>query len=376
MGNNGSRNFGLDLMRVIAISAVLLYHWLVIFHWFDFFYFFGFIGVEIFFVLSGFLIGNILIKSYLNENYFGFKVVSNFWSRRWLRTLPLYLFILLIQITVFFVEKLPIHELWKYPFFLQNLLNYDPNNHDFYGVSWSLSIEEWFYLSFPLVLMVLNLVLGKLLNKVTILFTVVGIFILGSLFIRLYIDQNHSLPWNNQFRKAVICREDSIAFGVMGALVNNICKEFLKKWRFYLGLVGLLLFCSAATVFLTDVASNYSGVYNFTSDFSKIYLFTLTSLSVSLMLPFFYYCKVNNQWFIHGVTEISKISYSLYLVHPFILKPITMVFNPYKNKINLVIDIVLLVTITLAISLITNKFVEQTFLDLRDKFFREKYKPT
>ena len=57
-------------------------------------------GVELFFVLSGFLIGGILIKTFQKDNSFGIKTISNFWIRRWFRTLPNYDLILILNIIV------------------------------------------------------------------------------------------------------------------------------------------------------------------------------------------------------------------------------------------------------------------------------------
>ncbi len=95
----GKRVFGLDLMRAFAIIFVVMGHgsWMLDkadtdFPWI------GFIdGVELFFVLSGFLIGGILIKLFQNTKSLGVKTLWNFWIRRWFRTLPNYYLILLIK---------------------------------------------------------------------------------------------------------------------------------------------------------------------------------------------------------------------------------------------------------------------------------------
>lgn len=107
-------------------------------------------GVAIFFVLSGFLIGGILVKLLEREKP-TFPVLLNFWNRRWLRTLPMYFLILIILvISTYFInpDKLP-SDLWKFLFFFQNFTVRPPS---FFGESWSLSIEEWFYFLVPLLL--------------------------------------------------------------------------------------------------------------------------------------------------------------------------------------------------------------------------------
>ncbi|MEJ0000173.1 MAG: acyltransferase [Verrucomicrobiota bacterium] len=112
----------------------------------------GMPGVEIFFVLSGFLIGGILVRL-LDQGRFSQRgELLHFWLNRWFRTLPLY-FLYLAAIVLFttqhpFAERLRIYEL--YPFFLQNFAwNIGMTS---FSHSWSLTIEESFYLFFPLIL--------------------------------------------------------------------------------------------------------------------------------------------------------------------------------------------------------------------------------
>ncbi len=147
------RIFGLDLMRFFAIILVILGHsrWMTA----SFpkplravLYGSGILGVELFFVLSGFLIGGILLKQFEKNNYsLNFGDIKNFWMRRWLRTLPNYYFILLVYIALYFNEIPDI--IWRYFFFLQNIWNTPPN---FFEESWSLCIEELSYLISPLIL--------------------------------------------------------------------------------------------------------------------------------------------------------------------------------------------------------------------------------
>ncbi len=99
--NYENRIFGLDLMRAIAIIFVVMGHGLMLekantnFPWIRLIN-----GVELFFVLSGFLIGGILIKTFNDKENFGIKTIANFWVRRWFRTLPNYYLILIINIIV------------------------------------------------------------------------------------------------------------------------------------------------------------------------------------------------------------------------------------------------------------------------------------
>ncbi len=107
------------------------------------------IGVDLFFVLSGFLIGGILIRTFLNTD-FTVANVGQFWIRRWFRTLPNYWLLFTVDIVLYQVMKLndfqPVHLLGYV--FLQNL--WYPNVLGFFPEGWSLAVEEWFYLTLPI----------------------------------------------------------------------------------------------------------------------------------------------------------------------------------------------------------------------------------
>ena len=115
--NNNKRIIGLDVLRSIAIILVMLMHSGSMFlplaklpllgnivgKLLAIIIPVGYLGVELFFVLSGYLIGSILIKLFSDNKKPIFKEIKQFWIRRWLRTLPNYYFVLLIkQVIKFF----------------------------------------------------------------------------------------------------------------------------------------------------------------------------------------------------------------------------------------------------------------------------------
>jgi peptidoglycan/LPS O-acetylase OafA/YrhL len=143
------RNSQLDLLRSVAILMVVAYHLtqtspkplaalmspIRV----------GEYGVDLFFVLSGWLIGGLYWRE---QARFGSVDLPRFWVRRWLRTIPPYLVALALAWMAVRVQR---HDSfnWGYLFFIQNYYERLP----FFLVSWSLCIEEHFYVFVPLLLL-------------------------------------------------------------------------------------------------------------------------------------------------------------------------------------------------------------------------------
>lgn len=151
----GNRIFGLDLLRCIAILLVLLTHFLESItpnNLTHFYYKYLFIdGVSLFFVLSGFLIGTILIKNFLKYGI-SLTTLLNFWKRRWFRTLPNYYLVILFVLTFnCFYKNIDISfaDVLRRVTFTQNFYLLDENYYKKFPEGWSLAIEEWFYLLIP-----------------------------------------------------------------------------------------------------------------------------------------------------------------------------------------------------------------------------------
>ncbi|MFM2201235.1 MAG: hypothetical protein RL040_435, partial [Bacteroidota bacterium] len=147
LANTSSRVIGLDILRSIAILTVVLEHgeYLLPKRFHSIYGRINFIhidGVSIFFVLSGFLIGGILIKT-IHKTDFTKQDLLQFWIRRWFRTLPNYLLILLIVLAARLLIFRDFGEFnYTYFIFLQNAFSAHPA---FFAEAWSLSVEEWFY---------------------------------------------------------------------------------------------------------------------------------------------------------------------------------------------------------------------------------------
>ena len=166
-------------LRAIAVLAVILYHA-------DFNLFKGgWLGVDIFFVISGYLISNIIISE-LNSKKFRF---TNFYLKRIKRILPALFFTLLVCIPfaqILFHPKSLVEftkSLISSLFFYSNLYF---NNLDFYNAApakvmpllhtWSLSIEEQFYILFPMIVYVLFKYLKKYVFPILLILFFLSLF--------------------------------------------------------------------------------------------------------------------------------------------------------------------------------------------------------
>jgi len=152
MGGSEGRNVNLDALRAGAILLVIAFHVPQIFPegggsllrvtWY------GQFGVDLFFVLSGWLIGGLYWREYLAR---GTVRLGTFWARRWLRTLPPYFVALAVSWAAVAWERGEAFD----PLFLVFLQNYEAVI-PFFLVSWSLCVEEHFYVVAPLLLLLVR----------------------------------------------------------------------------------------------------------------------------------------------------------------------------------------------------------------------------
>jgi peptidoglycan/LPS O-acetylase OafA/YrhL len=295
---SSTRSFGLDLLRTFAIGFVLLAHFAKVFDSI------GFWGVELFFALSGFLIGKIIWENYNSSNSYNMNLVTNFWKRRWWRTIPNYYMFLLVMIVfqLFWTKQFTSFEtILKSIFFIQNFIG---REEEFYSVSWSLCIEEWFYLLFPLVLLLLSF-LGfskKITFTITLFF-----FIIISIFIRYYLIEQHV---GHSLRGITLARIDAIVYGVAASFIMNTKKNSKNLTNFMLVVGCILLFYCIKQVHFSNI--KYEEIRS-----GQLFLM-LTPLAFALIIP-----RVEKINFTFnrlsclkvGIQNISLWSYSIYLSH-------------------------------------------------------------
>jgi peptidoglycan/LPS O-acetylase OafA/YrhL len=320
---------------------------------------FGYWGVELFFVLSGFLIGRIFIQSFCREEHFGLGQLFFFWKRRWLRTLPNYYFMLLY----IFIRGGTFAQLAAYFLFMQN---FAWPNDPFYLQAWSLSIEEWFYLSFPIVALLSATFLTKRIGKKNTLLFVIVLYIVASNALRIgaYSLFNTSILEMNQ---TTIFRLDSIMYGVFISWLISFYQSVLQQNLRIITAVSLLLFSVTFVLHLKFVlvAEPSEWVY--------ILELFLTPLSFCMLLPYFVFKSFRlNHRLQQLITIVSMVSYSIYLNHYFVLLPIGKWINPTSALAGIFCFLILSILVFI-ISIFQYKLIEEPFMKLREhRYFKLK----
>jgi peptidoglycan/LPS O-acetylase OafA/YrhL len=374
------RIFGLDLVRCVAILLVLVTHTVSFVdpanHYYQLPVFTGFAGVELFFVLSGFLIGTLLLKIYSQPDPFNMQKVRTFWIRRWFRTLPNYYLMIFIYAVLFFgahhVNILAHLKYLAYLVFLQNAVTYQPN--DFFQIAWSLSIEEWFYLLFPLILLVMARLWPK--AGISAFFSTILVFILAELLIRVAASAMLHRPWDEGFRKFMPFRLDSISIGVLAAYFKQLKPAYFTRYAKQLACFGLLVFAICCTFFYLLYIQHFDPItwdHSFDAGFFlKTLFFTLVSLSIASVIPWLYQLELKRSLFTRAVTFISEISYSIYLNHLLIILTLSHLLKRYLQlpHFGVVIFVCIWVT-TIAVSAIQYNYCEVPVTNLRARFSKK-----
>jgi peptidoglycan/LPS O-acetylase OafA/YrhL len=293
----------IQIYRGISVLAVILYHLSpVSFPG-------GYLGVDIFFVISGFVISN-LIFSEIDAQKFSFK---NFYLRRFRRIIPSVLsFTIFVQILLFFIEdNKEIYEISKgliYSLFftaniyLSRVVDYfNFQNTENYIVNlWSLSVEEQFYLIFPVILICLT--------KKSLHFRVVTIFFITAFSLLFF---NRSFFDNFLFIDNVFLNFDNFLF----------YSPFTRFWQFSIGVICMLL--NQIRSYSVTVSEKYIPLFSigflyFLSQFSLTSGRIFSSALITLIFTVILYVEISFKK-VNLLTRtflyFGNISYSLYLFH-------------------------------------------------------------
>lgn len=359
------RVFGLDVLRAAAVLLVLACH--TVAHgtppaWFKWYFWAqGTTGVEIFYVLSGFLIGSVLIRSYRAGKLESTSDILDFWKRRWARTVPLYAFFLLVYLRFDYHGPASLEVTWPFFLFLQNFAWPMP---PFFEHSWSLAVEEWFYLLLPCVFLGTSAALKTGRRG---MFATCGVFIIAPLVARLVFGWHaQSLSDVDRFvRSVVICRLDSLFIGVIVAYLRieqpKLFARLAAAWKLPLALfIGATFYLACGAPYLVS-----HGIV-------RTMFYPALSVTIAALLPAAMMVRTSGIHLLDRfINWTSRISYSLYLGHICMLTLVLSMFSKYGWSIDSQRTTLLLYATLaffyFAFAHLTYNLVEQPYIRLRDR---------
>jgi peptidoglycan/LPS O-acetylase OafA/YrhL len=365
---SNSRIPELDGLRGVAILMVVFYHFFSIPFGSGAFAIFGkkvvslgWTGVDLFFVLSGFLIGGMLIDNRNSDGYF-----KTFYIRRACRILPVYFlwigFFLVLRLllssqasTSWYSETfVPLPPAWNYFVFLQNFwIKLGTPVPPWTSITWSLCIEEHFYLLMPLIIWLISPRKLPMLLAILIVLT-----FLCRCFLAMYsgVFVYMSSP----------CRVDSLLIGVLCACLvrSPRFENWIKRRCDWLYLIFAVLFCGMIYFVLSPLGVDFTSYDICTWGFTWIALFYASLLLLAItdkagVLARF----MRNPLLRH----FAMISYCVYLIHTQVRTSINyLLFNKGhlpENISTACLAIVLGLSVTWLLAMLSWKYLEKPIIE-------------
>ena len=351
-------------MRALAIVLVFLFHYFIISggqpDWLPDLAKFGWTGVDLFFVLSGFLISSQLFAQVKQRQNISFRT---FFLKRFFRIVPAFLVTVGLYFCFpFFREKESLPPLWKFLTFTQN---FGLNLKDFgtFSHAWSLCVEEHFYLFLPFTLIVLQYT--KLIKKSYWLLA--ALFLFG-LAIRIYsynrfyipkIEESNSwLYWYKYVYYPTYNRLDGLLVGVSMAAIYQFMPAGWSKISKYGN-----LFIVLSLVVLTG---GYFLCYNQMTFNASVFGFPLIAIGYGFMLigavsptGFLF------QWNSKITTLIATLSYATYLTHKGVIHMTHQLLSDFKIDSNLML--LICVGTSICFAYLLHLTIEKPFMKLRNR---------
>ncbi|TWP29224.1 acyltransferase [Apibacter muscae] len=339
--DNKQFRFDLSFLRAFSVLVVLFYHY-------NFFLFSGgFVGVDVFFVISGYLMTSIILSG-IQSNTFN---LITFYKKRIIRIIPALLFMLIFFLIIlyFFIPTqfiIYLKSAYSSCLFFSNFIFYLNSGYfDYYSQfnfllhTWSLSVEWQLYMVYPLLLLLLK----KIYLRNIEIFKIIYIFLiaLSFLLMNIYSRSNPSYAFYMFYLRAWEMMFGGLAFIYSYNLIkinNNI-----KKYIFIISLVILFGFVLIANRTLTWPS----------------YLTLVPVFAVSIII----FINVDIKLFHNKIiTYLGNISYSLYLWH----WPIYVLSAYFSLNIN-ILNRIFLILVSLLFAIISYHFIEKT------KFIKVKF---
>lgn len=369
------RNFGLDALRSVAIVVVLLNHGYLGFFvssgvsswqsWRAAISASAVFSIEWLFVLSGFLIGSMMIRSF--EARQGWRASArDFWLRRWFRTIPnYYLFLLVNALLVWWgVGKGAVD--WRFFVFSQNLLSAQPSPH-FFSEAWSLALDEWFYVLMPVLLGVVAWVWRT--NRRNLFWAVALLLIAVPTVLRSVVTPSaHFFEWDDNIRRVTLMHLDATGWGVAAAILSRWHSDWWNRAAGLKALLGLALTLFAVAAMHYFILRDWRGFFG--GRFNDLALITAPSVGVVLMLPWLSGLKVQHRLARWLSEKVGDYSYSVYLCHMPLLMLMSYGVQQMGGSLADIVGWVALLWVLLvfAVSALVFHSFEKPVADLRERF--------
>jgi peptidoglycan/LPS O-acetylase OafA/YrhL len=334
-----SRSLELDFIRGIAILAVLDYHFAdhspfrIPLAYFGSTHF-GWIGVDLFFILSGFLVGGLLMKEWKAK---GTISGARFLKRRAFKIWPAYYFFILVEVIV---RVHPLHT-----FLLGNLLNIQNYTGSSIPHTWSLAVEEHFYLLLTLLLVLW----AKKGQSPRALFMLLMCLSLAVILLRAWLAYH-----GYSVEKYTHTRIDALFWGVMLAVLFHFYPDrFISLQGMKLTLYSVALASLVGLVAFPNPASALSE--------------TIANVGCGALFLLLYQPRENHSWLYRVVATIGVYSYGIYLWHLSVRSPLALLAARAPHSIQTPILAVGPYISAIVLGIVVTKMIEFPLLRLRER---------
>jgi peptidoglycan/LPS O-acetylase OafA/YrhL len=339
MKMQSKRNFGLDFLRAAAITGVFFAHGVTAMEKLS-------IGVDLFFVLSGFLIGRIYFRMHRDGDF----KLGKFWLSRWWRTLPPYFAALgLFALVEQWIPTNPVS--WYYILFLQTFIGLKG-----FGPSWSLCVEEHFYLALPLLALGVERIFGrKQLNWVLPTAFFIPLILRAASIS--FVGGVAHMP--DQWYRLTPFHSDGLIAGVYLAYLYVERPGLFKKadrpaWICApLVLVAMLASSYFSGRMLFETLNATILAMGFAAWLRLAYTFSWTPTSLAGRVV---------EW---TVRSAALASYSIYLLHVLIMSDLHVIFGNWPRS---AAKTLVILSVTLAVCILFYLAIERPTILTRDKF--------
>lgn len=311
----------------------------------------GYLGVQIFFILSSFLLSRQFLITYPKSDSKK-SFVLKFFKKRFLRIVPLFIFsFIALTVINFNTSTLAVVAVIRYVLFIEDTIKINP-------VIWSLLVEVRFYLLLPLVMIIVFRLQQYKLPK----FTIPLIVVLYCYIYRFY-ETNYSFDNDVEDRlySSLSANIDCLGLGIIGTLLYEKYKEIFTSRK----LAIILIICISIIIFLLMHIKFTGSVHSIPRGLIvPLNNIAWTALIViTLLLKTSYVNKIlSNKIAIH----ISMISYSVYIWHvplrKYVFDLVSRELPPPYSKYILITQFCITLIITLIISEISHRLIEKPFL--------------